>query len=302
MRWRSAADDGVALVDLFGRVELAEIGRAETTSADVHALLAAPGLNAESRTLVAESSDGRRLDGFAALHPAPQPGQLRAHLTVAPDAPANVAQTLLRHLDDWAAADAPAGTAVTMFQLPDCLQRDQLSAAGWTIVHSYTRLIIDLDAASTPSVQRDPGSRVRAAANEVDQRTIHCVLEDAIAGHWNHERRDFADFDLSQREREGYDPTLWWLAEVDGAPAGAIIARDPAERAWIGWLGVLDTYRGRGIGKLLLRSAFDELRKRGHHTVGVDVDTHNSTGAVNVYKAAGMDVLGTADQWRKVYA
>lgn len=305
MLWRSVGDDGEALVDLFGRVEAAEIGRRETSRADVRHLLAAPGLDVGSRTCVVESEDGR-LVGFTALHPAPQAGQLRAHLAVAPGASADTASRLLRRIDAWAAADAPEdGIAATMFQLPGCLVHDALTGHGWSIVHSYTRLIVDLDAADTAvigaSAPSPTGIRVRAAADDADRRTIHAVVEDAVAGHWNHRRRDFADFDRDQRGREGYDPGLWWLAEADGAPAGAVIARGPAERAWIAWLGVLEAQRGRGVGKLLLRTAFGELRTRGHHSVGVDVDTHNSTGAVAVYQAAGMAVLGTADQWRKTF-
>ncbi|MGW4909425.1 GNAT family N-acetyltransferase [Streptomyces sp. NPDC004270] len=61
-------------------------------------------------------------------------------------------------------------------------------------------------------------------------------------------------------------------------------------------------YRGRGIGTQLLCTVFRLLRDRGHHSVGVDVDTHNNAvGAFNVYRAAGMSERGTADQWRKVY-
>jgi len=302
MQRRSVRDDNEALVDLFGRLEDAEIGRRGTTQADVLHLLASPGLDVESRTCVVESGDGR-LDGFVALHPAPQAGQLRAHIVVAPDAIAHVGPPLLSLLDEWAAHDAPnADTSVTMFQMPGCRLHDLLSARNWTVVHSYTRLTIDLTAgeAHRPA-QTQTAVRLRTAHDDADRRAVHTVLEDAIAGHWNHQRRTFNDFDRDQRQREGYDPDLWWIAEVDGMPAGALIARDIPERAWIAWLGVLEAHRGQGIATLLLRTAFDRLRERDHHTVGVDVDTHNATGAVNVYKAAGMAVLGTADQWRKTY-
>ncbi|MEU0949497.1 GNAT family N-acetyltransferase [Streptomyces canus] len=125
-------------------------------------------------------------------------------------------------------------------------------------------------------------------------------MEDAPAGHWNHRRRTFAEFDRDQRRREGYDAALWWLAEVDGVWAGAVIAREPSDRAWITWLGVLDAHRDRGIGTQLLRTVFRLLRDRGHHSVGVD--THNSAGALGVYRAAGMSERGIADQWRKIYS
>jgi mycothiol synthase len=145
------------------------------------------------------------------------------------------------------------------------------------------------------------GARVRAASDERDGRTVHAVLEDAIAGHWNHQRRTFAEFYTDQRQRDGHDPALWLLAEIDGVPVGAIIAGDPADRAWIAWLGVLEEARGRGVGMLLLRSMFRTLHERGHRSVSVDVDPHNATGAVAVYKNAGMVECGRADQWRKTY-
>jgi GNAT superfamily N-acetyltransferase len=169
-----------------------------------------------------------------------------------------------------------------MFQLPNCLVRDALSTDGWTVVHRYTRLNINLDAADIPKPARaNAGVRLRAATSDLDRRTVHSVLESAIAGHWNHQRLAFTEFERAQRQRDGYDPQLWWLAA---------------------WLGVLDAFRGRGIGTLLLGTVFQVLRERGHLTVGVDVDTHSTTNAVNVYKTAGMMERGTADQWRKTYA
>ena len=80
-----------------------------------------------------------------------------------------------------------------------------------------------------------------------------------------------------------------------------VIARAPAGRAWIAWLGVLPGFRRRGVAAGLLRTVFAELARRGHAGVGVDVDAHNETGAVAVYLRAGMQSVGTADQWARVY-
>ncbi len=134
-----------------------------------------------------------------------------------------------------------------------------------------------------------------------DMRTVHAVIEDAVAGHWKHERRSFADFLADQEERVGHNPALWFLAERDGVPAGAVIAREPVEHGWIGWLGVHPHHRQRGIANALLHSAFNELRRRGQKTVGVDVDTHNQTDASAVYERAGMTVVMRADQWSKTF-
>lgn len=169
-----------------------------------------------------------------------------------------------------------------------------LRGRGWKPVRRYTRLTADLTTELPAPADAAAGVRILAAG---EPATVHAVIEDAVAGHWQHRPRDFADFWRDQRGIDGHDPTLWWLAEVDGRPAAALIARGAPGRAWIGWFGTREPYRGRGLGRALLLTAFAELARRGHRTVGVDVDSANETGAPGVYRAAGMRVLGEADQW-----
>jgi len=293
-------DDVDALLALYRAADLAEIGRPETSAADITDLLRAPGLDLRTRSLTALDDTG--ITGVVLCHPAPQPGQLRAQLRLAPgDAAADLGRTLLDAVRDWALADrATPSSPVTLFQLPDSLAATALRSAGWTKVHSYTRMIADLaDCAVTPP---PTDVRVRPAATGADMATVHQVLETAIAGHWNHRRRGFPDFLTDQQQRDGHDPSLWLVAESAGRPVGAVIARAPAGRAWIAWLGVLPEARGRGIAAALLGAAFIRLRDSGHATVGVDVDTHNHTNAVAVYRRAGMRTVGKADQWSTSYS
>jgi mycothiol synthase len=296
---RPVTDDDVpGLVQLFRQAELTEIGRAESSAADIRDLLAAPGLDRQRRTRVLVGADGR-LSGFLALHPAPQPGLLRAQLAVSPVQAVDGANQLLDLLAEWACEGA-GKSDVTLFQLPGSLATKALVEHGWQIVHSGTRLSIDLDEPSAPPTPK-PGIRVRVAETDEDRRIVHQILEAAVADDWNHRRRTYEEFVADQRVRDGYDPRLWWLAELAGTPAGIVIGRDPAQRSWIAWLGVLASMRGRGIARALLETAFAEFRARGRHSVGVDTDTHNPTGAVAVYQRVGMTVVGTADAWRRVY-
>jgi len=294
------SDDADGLLALYRAADLAEIGRPETSAADIADLLRAPGLDLRTRSLIV--LDGDRIIGVVLCHPAPQPGQLRAQLRLAPgDAATDLGRRLLDAVRDWALTDrATPNSPVTVFQLPGSLATAALRSAGWTKVHSYTRMIADLaDHTATPPPN---GVRVRQAASRADMATVHHVLETAIAGHWNHHRRDFQDFLTDQQQRDGHDPALWLLAESAGGPVGAVIARAPADRAWIAWLGVLPEARGQGIAAALLGSAFTRLHDSGHVTVGVDVDTHNRTNAIAVYRRAGMRSVGTADQWSTSYS
>ena len=64
-------------------------------------------------------------------------------------------------------------------------------------------------------------------------------------------------------------------------------------------LGVLEEWRGRGIGKALLRRAFAELAGRGQREVRLGVDTQNATGAVALYGGVGMSVYRRYDIFDK---
>jgi mycothiol synthase len=291
-------DDSSALLALFHRAEVAELGRPDSTPADVELLLGTPGLELGTRSM-AIIDDSGRFDGFAALYPAPNQRALRGRLVVGPERPTEVANVLLDLIANWADADKPHDVGeVNLYQFPNSLADAALTAHGWRIVHSNTRLIIDLAAPKVPFTP-NPRVRVRSATTEDEQRLAHAILEDAIAQDWNHQRKEFADFLAAQQARPGYDPRLWFVAELDDEPAGVLIARDPDGRPWVAWLGVAETARGNGLAKNLLLTAFDVFRARGRRTVGVDTDTHNATDAVKVYEKAGMVSQGTADAWSR---
>ncbi len=276
--------DTTALVDLYRAEEQSLTGQPATTAADIKDLLNAPGLNLATNSAVMIEED--QLVGLVLAHPAPQPNQYRVQLAVHPTNAEHIARELLTLANGWLPE-----TTTTLFQLPGSRAQAALRADGWEVVHSFTRLIATLT--------ENPRPKTDVRIGTGDMRTVHKVIEDAMQGHWNHQRRHFADFLADQERRDGHDPSLWLLAERAGEPAGAIVCRAPADRAWVGWLGVLPAARRSGVGAALLGDAFAQLYERGHRTVGVDVDTHNETGAARVYERAGMRALGTADQWRR---
>lgn len=63
----------------------------------------------------------------------------------------------------------------------------------------------------------------------------------------------------------------------------------------VGGLGVLKEWRGRGIGKALLRRSFAEFAGRGMREARLGVDTQNVHGAVALYEGVGMSVYRRYD-------
>ena len=57
---------------------------------------------------------------------------------------------------------------------------------------------------------------------------------------------------------------------------------------YVGVLGVLKPFRGRGLAQLLLRRAFVHYRDLGRRATLLSVDASNATGAVALYERVGM--------------
>jgi ribosomal protein S18 acetylase RimI-like enzyme len=53
-------------------------------------------------------------------------------------------------------------------------------------------------------------------------------------------------------------------------------------------LGVLPDWRGRGLGLALLSDVFAHLQRGGFGRAALHVDAENTTGAVRLYRKAGM--------------
>lgn len=66
---------------------------------------------------------------------------------------------------------------------------------------------------------------------------------------------------------------------------------DPEGRFWIGWIGVVSSYRRKGIGAEFLAKVEQEVRELGARELWVHTDADN-VGAMEFYKAFGMSSWG----------
>jgi ribosomal protein S18 acetylase RimI-like enzyme len=84
-------------------------------------------------------------------------------------------------------------------------------------------------------------------------------------------------------------PDLLFVADLDGAVVGAVIAGFDGVRGWIYHLAVAASHRRRGIGARLVRSAGEALRRAGCPKVNLQVRTDNRE-VVAFYRAIGFEV------------
>ena len=173
--------------------------------------------------------------------------------------------------------------------------------AGFRVVRHSFQMEIALDGPPAPPRWPD-GVRVREFVPGEEEPVYEAHMH-AFEGHWGHHRIPLEEWRRYGRDREAFDPSLWFLAEDGDELAGvALCARhqsgDP-EFGWVNVLGVRPAWRRRGLGGALLQHAFVEFARRGATRVGLGVDAENTTGAVRLYERAGMHVVRRTDTWEK---
>lgn len=164
-----------------------------------------------------------------------------------------------------------------------------LERRGYVQVRLLWDMVRSLDEPRDLDVALPDGVGVRPFTVGQDERLLYRLDETAFRDHWDHVDRTYEAF-AARMYGESWDPSLAFLAEVDGEPAGELVAIADVGRGYVASVGVLREFRGRGAAKALLRRAFAELAARGHERVELSVDATSPTGAVALYEGMGMHV------------
>jgi mycothiol synthase len=175
---------------------------------------------------------------------------------------------------------------------PDDAGHRLLAARGYRPVRVFRELRIDLDLASEPP--HWPEGFVPAEFDaDCDASAFHAAHQEAFADHWEYRPRDLARWRELYIDADHFDASLWRIVRAGDEVAGGVICE--ADRYGGGWVTVLFTrrpWRGRGLGRALLRDAFQKFRDRGERSVGLGVDAENAN-AFHLYESAGMQpVMG----------
>ena len=172
-----------------------------------------------------------------------------------------------------------------------------IEGRGFSAVRHFYRMLIDLDAPPPEPVW--PEGFTVSAFQPGEEGILHAVTEEAFSDHWGHEPRDLEYWQKAVFACDWWDPSLVYLVR-EGAEV--VAAEVNAFRFGVGWvdtLGTREPWRGRGLGRALLLSAFGEFHRRGQNRVALAVDAGNETGATHLYESVGMRVSWQADVYEK---
>jgi len=88
------------------------------------------------------------------------------------------------------------------------------------------------------------------------------------------------------RKKLEFQPSLFFVALLDGKLVGSIMVGYEGHRGWMNYLAVLPAYQKHGYGRKLVEKAIDELTKLGCLKVNLQVRRSNIS-AVEFYKHLG---------------
>jgi ribosomal protein S18 acetylase RimI-like enzyme len=281
----ATADDADAILALHLLRDLANLGEPSTTVDEVEADLGVTTVQAA----VLSDQDGQLL-GHGWLDHQDGWSKTWGDITVRPGADPIVAVVML----DWVLATAreiDPGLPVHLFaDSHDFEKIAAYQARNGQVVRRFCRMRIELEH-PLPAASLAPGVAIRGVeSTEDDLRTAYRIADTSFADHFGHESDSYEAWREITVDGALSDLSLWWIATVDGEPASVLYAGAAPGGGHIDTLGTLREFRGRGLGRALMLTAFTEFLRRDRPRVTLGVDATSPTGARELYESLGMTV------------
>jgi GNAT superfamily N-acetyltransferase len=285
------SDDADAVAELLRAGDVADLGEAEVTVADVRADWETPGVDIEHDAWVVEDAGGA-LVAYALVND--------ADLVVAvhPDSAARGLGTELRLAAERQARARGIRVVRQFVPTANTAARILLLEAGWWPVHHYFRMRIALkDAPPAPPVL------ARAFDDERDAEEVWHLVQGAYSDVEGHLPQSLEGWRATAMGKPGWDPELWLLLhDAKGIVGVALGERGDTGQKRVGVvtaLAVAHRARGQGHGHTLLTLLLDAFRRKRLHYAEAAV--HGRTAAsARLFESVGMVPARETERWEKV--
>ncbi len=299
-------DDTPAIHNLLAAHDVAVIGFPDVTEDDVRDQFGEPGYDPATDGWLAIAGDGTAV-GYAWVVCQGSAASIDIEVAVHPAADFALAAYLLSRVERRA-AEVGAAMGHGMVTVAKGAYRAAaqeaalLAARGYMVATTFSRMAIALNDSAVPALPAGVDVVV-CGTDDGLRRAAHAVKEEAFVDHFGTVARTYEGWLAYHDGRSVTDWSQVWLARLDGRPAGMVLANnafvDTDNAGYVQTLAVLPSARGRGLAKLLLRTAFAELRRRGRDQALLGVDTGNTTGALALYESLGMRPTLQIDIWHR---
>ncbi|MFG1707257.1 GNAT family N-acetyltransferase [Nonomuraea sp. M3C6] len=298
-------EDAAAMYELIAAYETAVIGAPDMTLEDVVDELVEPDFDLDKDGWLAHDADGR-LDATSWACRNGDSDLVDVDVIVRPGVVGLAGELWPIVLERARELGAERGHDGVTLHL-GVYRADQVKQAmakewGFEPGTSFHRMRIDHDGPVEPPAP-PAGLTLRSGESEDVRREAHLVHQKGFADHFGFVA---IDYDRWYERRQAQSITDWsqlTLAELDGRPAGVVIGNNQflpdQDCGYVATLAVLPEFRGRGLGRFLLRHAFAADAARGRQGTILHVDSNNTTPALGLYESAGMRPVMAIDVWRR---
>jgi mycothiol synthase len=137
-------------------------------------------------------------------------------------------------------------------------------------------------------------------------RVIWEASNEAFRDHWGYIPDPWENYEQMMSDPD-FDPSLWRVAWQDDQVAGMVlnfINKDENEkfgrkRGYTENICVRRPWRRQGLAKALIARSLSAIKERGMTEAALGVDSENTSGALNLYKSMGYQVLKKSTSYRK---
>ena len=284
----STRDDIDTIARLIQTIDRHDEGIVEPVRGHIEDEWANPLFDAEQDTLMVAAETGE-LAAYASAWGIEPSSSVEAWISIHPD---HRGRRLGTWLVGWAEARSRrylAGPGTSTLLRPSVSSeqgRAFLERLGYRHARTFWHMSRRLDGSERAGAEPE-GVKIRPY-RDGDGPLLHRVLEASFDGHFGFEPMPYDAWETATLRAPSSDLSLVFLAERGGELVGVLTTAIDEEEPWVAELGVLESHRGTGIGRALLRRAFAELAARRWTIVKLNVDGENRSGATRLYESAGM--------------
>jgi ribosomal protein S18 acetylase RimI-like enzyme len=298
--------DAPAILALIAARNIAAVGFADYTLADMVDELTEPGFDPETDGWLVLSGD--TVVGYGTVFGRGDRELLDIEV-VTPDR--TVGEWLLAQIERRASEIGREHGRAELFLDSGAYRSDEAKRAllgdhGYAPGTSYHRMRIDHQG-PVPAPEIPAGVVLRRGApDDAGRRAAYELHMTTFDGQFGFVRRPYDEWHAAREAWSSFDWSQLTVAEVDGRPVAFVENTsefiEDTNCNYIGRLGVLEEARGRGLAKFLLRDAFANDALAGRSGTILHVDTNNPTPALDLYLSVGMKAILVIDVWRRTLA
>ncbi|UBU17699.1 GNAT family N-acetyltransferase [Nonomuraea gerenzanensis] len=302
---RPRVDDAAAIHELVATCDTAVIGAPDSTLDDIADELVEPGFDRDRDGWLAHDAGGRA-DGYAWACRNGDSDLVDVEVIVRPGVDGLADELWPAVLARAAELGAERGHDTVTLHIgvyrTDEAKRARVEALGFEPGTSYHRMRIDHDGPVEPPAA-PAGLTLHSGESEEVRREGHHVHQEGFAEHFGFVPVGYEQWYERRQASSATDWSQLTLARLDGRPAAVLIGNNQFVSdegcGYVATLAVLPAYRGRGLGRFLLKHAFAADAARGRKGTILHVDSNNTTPALGLYESAGMRLVMAIDVWRR---